>query len=41
MTILINKMISDNKLKEIDIKNHTQYCFDDSINIKNFLILKT
>ena len=25
-----------NKLKDIDIKNHTYYFFDDIINIKNF-----
>ena len=28
-------MNNDNKLKEIDIKNCTCYCFDDIINIKN------
>ena len=25
-----------NKMKDIDIKNHTYYFFDDIINIKNF-----
>ena len=25
-----------NKFKDIDIKNHTYYFFDDIINIKNF-----
>ena len=25
-----------NKLKDIDIKNHTNYFFDDNINIRNF-----
>ena len=25
-----------NKLKEIDIKNHIYYFFDDTISIKNF-----
>ena len=25
-----------NKIKDIDIKNHTYYFFDDIINIKNF-----
>ena len=25
-----------NKVKDIDIKNHTYYFFDDIINLKNF-----
>ena len=25
-----------NKFKDVDIKNHTYYLFDDIINIKNF-----
>ena len=29
-------MVRINELKEINIKNCTYYCFDDTINIKDF-----
>ena len=32
----IGKIISNNGLKESDIKNCTYYCFDDTININDF-----
>ena len=34
LIIIIIKI--SNKVKDIDIKNHTYYFFDDIINLKNF-----